>query len=94
MSSNGNVTVFANGVKTHLSDRDHEKAVAEFLASCDPAILAAISAKYPLLTEHQMRHRQRRELSVGGAIETWRIYSQPPLTEASHAIPPTDSGLQ
>ena len=43
----------------------HERAVAAFLASCDPDRLRAVQLRWPVLSAHQMRHRLRREIPVG-----------------------------
>ena len=48
-----------------MDSRVHEAAVAEFMAGCDPARLAELQRRYPVLTAHQMRHRLRREVPVG-----------------------------
>jgi hypothetical protein len=45
--------------------RAHDRAVAEFMASCDPGRLREACIRWPVLTEHQMRHRLRREIPVG-----------------------------
>jgi hypothetical protein len=43
----------------------HEAAVAEFMASVPPEVIADLQRRWPVLTEHQMRHRLRREIPVG-----------------------------
>lgn len=43
----------------------HERAVAEFLASCEPARLRALDLLWPVLSERQMQRRQYHEIPVG-----------------------------
>ena len=43
--------------------------MAEFFAGCDGAKLAALEARWPVLSVHQMRHRERREIPVGDASD-------------------------
>lgn len=49
--------------------KDHEAAVAAFLAECEverPAETARVFAKYPVLTDRQLDDRRKRELYAFG----------------------------
>jgi hypothetical protein len=47
----------------------HEAAVAAFLASWDPARVAALEARWPVLSERQMERREQREIPCGDAAD-------------------------
>lgn len=52
------------------ADRDHEAAVSAFFAKArkrSPVKSAAVAARWPVLTESQMRHRGQREIACGDA---------------------------
>ena len=43
--------------------------MAAFLSSCDPRRIAELELRWPVLSVHQMRHRERREIPVGDASD-------------------------
>jgi hypothetical protein len=43
--------------------------VAAFLASCDPALVAALEACWPVLSERQMERREQTEIPCGDASD-------------------------
>jgi hypothetical protein len=59
------VHLFAIGYLPHAvspAAAEHERAVAAFLASCDPARAAALEAPWPVLSERQIERREQCEI--------------------------------